>query len=127
MTDLRAKVATILGKQQIAINVGTNSGVRVGNAVTILRPVDILDPDNPALTLGTAMVRKGTLFVESVDAQFAVARVRKLRKAGTNIFLAGPATPEFTITDRGSEDSMDRILVRPGDPVDVELADEDQA
>lgn len=116
---LRALVAIVIDEEQIAVNAGTKAGVNAGDRLYILRETDIPDPENPERSLGTAFVRKGTLNVETVDENFAVARVTKVSKN-----MLGPAEPTFTITDDPRNDGRGRVFIEAGDPVDILLTDQ---
>lgn len=111
---VRARVARILDEEQVAVNVGEDAGVEVGDRVYVLRETDIPDPDNPAESLGVAFVKKGTMVIDSVAERFAVARV--LRKSKT---LLSPIEPTFLITEDEELDGRGRVYIQAGDPVDV--------
>lgn len=124
MEVVRGRVAKVLDEQQIAINVGSAHGIVRGDKVQLLRAVDVPDPLNEGVSLGTAFVKKGTLIVDSVDEKFSVARVAKGKKGGTGTaVLFAPMEPLFMITTRASEDGAGRVYVQPADYVDVTLSD----
>lgn len=116
---VRAKVALVADAEQIAVNLGRASGVRIGDKLHVLRETPIPDPDDSNEILGTAFIRKGTMVIEEVNDKFSTARVLKTRKG----FLA-PAEPTFLIVDSKGRESLDRIFINVGDPVEVLIAPE---
>lgn len=114
----RARVAAVLDEEQIAIKAGVKDGVSVGDRLYILRETDIPDPDEPGISLGTAFIKKGTLVIDSVDDNFAVARVLRVTKT-----LLSPSEPTFLISKNPTGESRERVYIQQGDPVDILLSE----
>jgi hypothetical protein len=69
---LRGKVADILGKYELAINIGKNSGVKLGMEFAVLGKKLITDPDSHK-TLGTYNYDKVRVRVTQIEDNFSVA------------------------------------------------------
>ncbi|GAI38185.1 unnamed protein product, partial [marine sediment metagenome] len=69
---LVGKVANILGDYELAINMGRNSGVKLGMEFAVLGKRSITDPDTRK-TLGTYKYDKVRVRVTQVEENFSVA------------------------------------------------------
>lgn len=80
-SKLRGKVARILNSRELAINVGSDQGVKEGMVFNILDPMgeDIKDPDTGRI-LGSLRRTKLKVRVVSVLPKFAVAMTFKTNK-----------------------------------------------
>ncbi|ROS33765.1 FlgT C-terminal domain-containing protein [Curtobacterium sp. PhB78] len=74
MRKITAKVAKVLSKSEIAINVGENVGVEENNKVKVMRQIDIFDPESSE-SLGSITRTVLTLDVVSVQEKLAIARI----------------------------------------------------
>lgn len=95
---LRGKVAAILSKRELIINLGEDDGVRVGMKFVILNSqgMDIRDPDTGTV-LGTVDVPKTVVKVVRISGpHLAVART--FRKVAGTPGLLGAMTARPTIT-----------------------------
>lgn len=78
MARIDVKVATGISEHEIALNAGTNSGVQVGDIVTVFRNIEVKDPDTREL-LGEVRVPVLNLKVNLVEARMSVAQVTDTR------------------------------------------------
>lgn len=132
---LRGKVAALLNKREIAINLGAITGAQVGMRFAVLNPrgADIKDPDSGEV-LGSVELVKAVVKVVRVEPQLCVARTFRVIQGQTsplNIFQAvtegRPSRYEtLTIADyRGFEDmTPEESRVKVGDPVVEARGDE---
>lgn len=74
MKRIRAKVANVISESSVALNVGSNSGVKENLTVRIMRTVKVEDPDTKE-ELGQVLVTKLNLRVSLVQDKLCVARV----------------------------------------------------
>lgn len=112
MTDerIRGKVAAILSKRELVLNVGRDDGVEIGTRFVILnnKGVDVLDPDTGEI-LGTVEVPKTIVKVVRVDGEhLSVARTFRTIPATSGItsfqsMMSGhPAHVESLAIERGT-------------------------
>lgn len=92
MTEpISGKVASVLNSRELAINVGSNDGVKKGMQFDVLvEPKNIVDPDTGE-KLGTIERVKVRVQVKNVQERLAVAttfRVKKVNVGGVN-FASG--------------------------------------
>ena len=93
MTDLiRGKVARILNSREMALNLGTSDGVRLGMQFDVLDPKtqDITDPDSKEI-IGSLHRPKVRVVVGIVEPQFSIARTfrrRRVNLGGTRSTLS---------------------------------------
>ncbi len=96
---VEAKVATVIPPHDIAVNVGSSSGVKMGDKVVVYFPVTINDPESQE-QLGVVEYTRGHYRVSLVGKGFAVASITDRAPSG-NVFsaiqyaAAGIGAPEF--------------------------------
>lgn len=120
---LRGKVAAILNKRELVVNLGSDDGVQEGMRFVILnsKGVDIRDPDSGAV-LGSVEVPKTIVKVVRVDgAHLAVART----------FRTIPGSPGMRTALRsveilgGRPARTETLAIEPGTELRSELPDEE--
>lgn len=93
MTDrIKAKVASIIDSRRLILNRGARDGVEVGARFAVLsdQTVDIVDPDDPGVTIGTLPIAKTVVKVISVKEQMAVAQTFRTLKSSGILPAFGP-------------------------------------
>lgn len=136
MSDpIRGKVAKILNSRELALNVGSNSGVRVGMLFDVLDPkgYDIRDPETMQI-LGSVERPKVRVKVTQVLEQLSIASTFRATKVniGGNFDLGATGriadllrppqyvtTYETLKTDEKTWEDLDEAdsYVKTGDPV----------
>ncbi|QYF88561.1 hypothetical protein [Arthrobacter sp. PAMC25284] len=126
MKRVNARIATVLGDQRVAINIGADIGVSVDDQVIIFDVIEIPDPDNPGEVLGETELPVLTMKIESVSDRFSVARVPfKMPNIG-QIVSGIRAEPEVLITkDASMKERSGWVVVEPGETVQVQLTGQD--
>ena len=119
--EVEALVANVLDSYRVALNVGTNQGVKEGDSVTLWRIVDVKDPESGE-QLGSVRLDNLKLDVTLVDAKYCVASVRSSSAlfAGSAIF----GTRKRIAKDPHPDREDDLVRVRPGDEATVYVRDE---
>ncbi|MFY1703539.1 hypothetical protein ACN28G_17665 [Micromonospora sp. WMMA1923] len=74
MSEIRAKVATIVSEHQLALNAGSDQGVELNDVVHVIREVDVDDPDSNE-RLGTVRIVRLRLKVNYIQNKLCVAIV----------------------------------------------------
>jgi len=117
--ELNAKVARVMSALSIAINVGEDAGVAVGDKVVSWRFVDVTDPDTDDV-LGSVRLVNLRLTISETHERFALARV----EYETPNFLSGLFQPSKVIAS--SERALDEsaVVLNVGDPVTVFVSDD---
>lgn len=89
---VKALVATLIDSYQIALNVGSDSGVRKDANVVLYRVISVSDPVSGD-ELGKVRLPKVRLRVNHVQANLCVARVTDRQEKDANPFslVTGPA------------------------------------
>lgn len=117
---IKGKVAAILSRRELVLNVGSENGVEIGAKFVILnsKGIDVTDPDTGEV-LGTVEVPKTIVKVVRVDGpHLSVARTfRTLR--GTPGLMAGMSA----IT--GTPSKPETLDITPGSSLKAELSEED--
>jgi hypothetical protein len=117
---IRGKVAAILSKRELILNIGLEDGVEIGMQFVILngKGIDVTDPDTGEV-LGTVEVPKTIVKVVRVDGpHLSVARTfRTLR--GT----PGLMSSFSSIT--GTPDRPETLEITPGSSLKAELPEGD--
>lgn len=119
-TRVRGKVAAVLSRRELILNLGEENGVRIGMKFVILnsKGADIRDPDTGAV-LGTVEVPKTVVKVVRIDGpHLSVARTfRKI--AGTPGLFGG--IPNISGTPARTE----TLDIASGSSLKAELSEED--
>lgn len=124
-TRIRGKVAAILSKRELVLNVGAADDVRVGMRFVILnsKGINVRDPDTGKV-LGTVEVPKTVVKVVRVDGDhLSIGRTfRKIAGNGPNFMASLTGTPPRVETldiESGSslkaELSAAQSYIKPGD------------
>ena len=117
---IKGKVAAILSRRELILNVGSEDGVEIGMMFVILnsKGIDVTDPDSGKV-LGTVEVPKTVVKVVRVDdPHLSVARTfRTLR--GTPGILGSMSS----IT--GTPSRPETLEITPGSSLKAELSEED--
>ena len=130
---ITGKVARILSAREIAINLGSHNGVKVGMAFDVMNPKGdlIQDPDTGS-TLGSVVLPKVRVRISQVNDRVSVATTSYsigVSQLGTfaKLFLsAGRAATSSTLRrDNSNWEDLDEIesFVKIGDPV-VQVVEE---
>lgn len=112
--ELKAKVARVLSDRSIAINVGEEAGVELGDTVLVWRSVEVRDPDTNGI-LGTVRLENLRLEVSEVHEYFSLARVRA---AGINP-LQSMFKPSKVIVSSDRALDLEQVRLNAGDEVTV--------
>jgi hypothetical protein len=117
---IRGKVAAILSKRELVLNVGTEHGVEVGMRFVILnrKGVDVKDPDSGEV-IGTVEVPKTVIKVVRVDG----ARISVGRTFRTIEGTPGLAASIVSMTGRPAR--TETLDIEAGTSIKAELADVD--
>jgi hypothetical protein len=115
---IRGKVAAILSKRELVLNVGADDGVRVGTRFVILnsKGIDVRDPDSGKV-LGTVEVPKTLVKVVRVDGPH-ICVGRTFRTVAATGFAA---LSSFS----GSAQKVETLDIESGSSLKAELSDED--
>lgn len=117
---IRGKVAAILSKREVILNVGSEDGVEVGTQFVILnsKGIDVTDPDTGEV-LGTVEVPKTVVKVVRVDnPHLCVARTFRTVRGTPGLFSA---MPSFA----GTPDRPETLDITPGSSLKAELSEEE--
>ncbi len=117
MPDLSAKVAKVLSKSEIVINVGEDDGVAEGNTVSVTQNIEIYDPDTNE-SIGTIERTILTLRVISVQPRLSIARI-----PARNMVTAAMNQRDKEIVGASAVDSTSVTLLE-GDDLTVYIAGE---
>ena len=131
--QITGKVAKVLSSQEVAINLGSHDGVRVGMAFNVMNPKgdDIKDPDTHE-PLGSVVLPKIRVRVSQVHDRVSVATtshsisVSQLGAFAKLFLSAGRDTASGTLRRNNSNwEDLDEVdsFVKIGDPV-VQLVEE---
>jgi len=132
---IEGKVASIINERELAITVGSLSGVKIGMKFKVLtdRPTEVVDPDSKEV-LGYIDREKVRVRVIEVAEKFAVCKTYRMIKVpgGVDLSLAGLILrPSSTIeTLRANEKSFlpplseEESYVKRSDRV-IQIADDD--
>lgn len=118
MPELSAKIAEVLSKSEVVINVGEDNGVEQGNTVEINRDIEIFDPDSME-SLGTIRRTILTLRVVEVQPRLSLARI-----PSKSMLSAALSQREKEISGSAEMDSS-RVHLSKGDEVAVFIASDD--
>ena len=113
---VRAKVATIVSDDQIAINTGSKSGVKIGDTLTIRREVRVTDPDTKE-DLGTVSLIRLRLRITMVSESFSIGTVTDEAPSETfGALLNATRVKRFkSVTAISSQATDTTIYVTPGE------------
>jgi hypothetical protein len=118
---IKGKVAAILSKRELILNIGSEDGVEIGMKFVILnsKGIDVTDPDSGKV-LGTVEVPKTVVKVVRIDGpHLSVARTfRTLR--GTPGILGLSSMSSIA----GTPDRPETLEITPGSSLKAELSEE---
>jgi hypothetical protein len=117
---IRGKVAAILSKRELILNIGSEDGVEVGMQFVILnsKGIDVTDPDTGQV-LGTVEVPKTVVKVVRVDSpHLSVARTFRTVSGTPGIFSAASALS-------GTPSRTETLDIASGSSLKGELSEED--
>jgi hypothetical protein len=126
---IEAKVAAVIPPTDVAVNVGTDGGVKPGDTLVVYFSVTINDPDTHE-ELGGVEYRRGSYKVTAVGKRWAVASITDTVPSG-NLFSAFQLATSGTrpslkdVVDRGaipasaSDSTATSVKVGVGDPAYV--------
>lgn len=89
---IRGKIAGLITSNRVALNIGSEAGVKVGMRFQILStPIGIKDPDSGE-KIGTVTISKGKVSVYEVGPKYSLAETYATVGVVTSIpsFLRGP-------------------------------------
>jgi hypothetical protein len=126
---IEAKVAAVIPPTDVAVNVGTNRGVKHGDTVVVYFSVTINDPDTHE-ELGVVEYRRGTYKVSVAGHRWAVATITDTGPSGTlfsalQLATSGTRPSLKDVVDRGavrasaSDSTGTSVKVGVGDPAYV--------
>jgi hypothetical protein len=135
---IEAKVASVIPPSDIAVNVGSEAGVREGDRVVVYYAVNVRDPDSNA-ELGVIEYTRGTFKVTLVGEKFAAARTTDIVPSAASFLSAltmyGTNAPraEFKrVVDRSTtkpgfeEGSTNTVVIKVGDLAYVSRREEEE-
>src|SRR6266704_4092986 len=117
---INGKVAAILSRRELILNIGSEDGVEIGMKFVILnsKGIDVTDPDSGEV-LGTVEVPKTVVKVVRVDGpHLAVARTFRTLRGTPGIFGSMPS-----IT--GTPSRPETLDITPGSSLKAELSEEE--
>ena len=122
--SINGKLATIINEHEVAFNVGTDGGVRLGDIATVSRVVDIRDPDTNT-KLGEVLVPKMRFMIKIAEPLMSVGRsyesVSKYSPPEDYSFLMRrPPRVLRRVTNDLDEEDWSTVYLRRGDPVSIE-------
>jgi len=121
MTEVSAKVANVLDSSRLALAVGSDQGVEVGDAVRLWREVEVIDPDSKE-SLGTVRLVKARLSVSEVQPRFCIAEVRT--ESWTSSILAPRRTLLTSQRISSASSGSNSVHVVVGEVVTIETSDD---
>jgi len=118
---IKGKVAAILSRRELILNIGSEDGVEIGMQFVILnnKGIDVTDPDTGKV-LGTVEVPKTVVKVVRVDGpHLSVARTFRTLRGTPGIFgsIASPIS--------GTPDRPETLEITPGSSLKAELSEEE--
>jgi hypothetical protein len=142
---IRGRVARIISTRELALNIGSEHGVKVGMKFDVMDPKgqDIEDPDQPGKILGSLDRSKKRVEVVEVKERLSLARTRSyhVNVGGTGGFIGRDLQawsqmmlPEKWVTryetlratdEEGHEIDERESVAKEGDPV-VEVVEEEK-
>lgn len=117
---IRGKVAAILSRRELILNIGSEDGVEIGMKFVILnsKGIDVTDPDTGEV-LGTVEVPKTVVKVVRVDSShLSVARTFRTVRGTPGIFAAASAIS-------GTPSRPETLDIASGSSLRAELSEED--
>ncbi|WP_431826376.1 hypothetical protein [Microbacterium algeriense] len=114
-----AKVATVISDYEVALNVGSESGVEIGDVAVLFREVVVEDPDSGE-ELGVVSYPKLQLRVNLVQDRFCTARI--IDSAATSFvssLLVASGSTRKKIASSGVRATADSVYVEIGEPAEV--------
>jgi len=127
MKEVTAKVADILTLSEVALNVGSDLGVKKGDDAAIYEHREIKDPDTKEV-LGSVRIRKLRLKITSTQNKMSTAVVTSYQEQANagNLVSAALVRTRQLITSDPSEARAGRVIyVKPGDPATVTVSESD--
>lgn len=121
MAEIDAKVARVLDEYRLAINAGSERGVKMQDDVILWRLVEVKDPDSGEI-LGTVYLDALKLRVEDVHPKMSVARV-----VGDTSFLFNFGSPRKRIEYARGNMGSEAVRVAEGDAVSIIISGPDDA
>jgi hypothetical protein len=118
---IKGKVAAILSKRELILNIGSEDGVEIGMKFVILnsKGIDVTDPDSGNI-LGTVEVPKTVVKVVRIDGpHLSVARTFRTLRGTPGIFGLSAMT-----SISGTPDRPETLDITPGSSLKAELSEE---
>ncbi|MGW5011278.1 FlgT C-terminal domain-containing protein [Micromonospora chalcea] len=116
MSEVKGKVARIISEHELAINVGGDHGLQVGDKAALYRTVDVNDPDSGEI-LGSVEVRTLGLEVSIVEPRFCVAVVTDRQSTSAPVFMQVLQPLKKITSTRPRTGSTAEVFVAVGDIV----------
>ncbi|HEX5117112.1 MAG TPA: hypothetical protein VFW65_18115 [Pseudonocardiaceae bacterium] len=118
MAEIVAKVAALVSDTQLAINAGTDQGVKEGYTAYLFRTVTVNDPDTQE-DLGSVRLVKLNLRVSHVQKKLCVAAVTDFETKADPFpeSIASVRSRKRVTTSRASQVDGRVVLVRVGEEV----------
>jgi len=126
MTELTAKVASVLDQTMMALNKGSQAGVGINDKVILWRTADLTDPDSRE-KLGRLKMESLRLAVVHVQETLCVAQITTpVEGEGTRLGLivGGWEKRKRATTLSGDADGQNVILVHIGDEATIYTSDQ---
>lgn len=121
---VHGKVAKIISPTEIAVNLGEDHGVGLGNLARVQEVVEVTDPDSGE-SLGSVLVTKLTLKVTLVLPKMCVGLITdNIEPSGSGLGLF-PSRKHAT--DRPGAADKRTVHVKIGAPVSIQIKESDEA
>ena len=112
----RAKVAAVVAQSQLALNAGSNSGVREGDTAVLYRHVEVTDPDTGE-TLGRVSFPRLSLRVNHVQEKMAIAKVTDHLPVAQDSRASISVRRLKKVTDDPMDENKETVLVTIGEEI----------
>ena len=120
MTSISAKVAAIITESQVAFNIGSDVGVKIGDTATYYESMTIKDPDSHE-TLGTIGVERLRFRIDHVQEKLSTGAVTTLQH---NVRTGVASSRRMQIAaSKIEEETGVSIKLAVGDRVTIEISE----
>jgi hypothetical protein len=114
MAEVNGKLADVIDSRQLAFNVGSSQGIKVGVTARMYREIQISDPETHEM-LGGVRVPKLSLRVNFVDDKFCIAEVTDVANDDGNPVLSNVFATRKKVTTSRSLTRSDTVYVKIGE------------
>jgi hypothetical protein len=122
MPEVKAKVAAVLDAYQIALNVGADEGVDIGDRVDLWNNTQVTDPDSGTV-LGTVRTQKLRLELIEVQDHLSVARVYSPPINFGELIFQRPPSKTINVPGKANQSN---VTVTRGEEATIHVPDSDE-